>query len=845
RLRAELWNARRDAYAAATAPLRTQVEELGGRIAYASSSAPLVFTDLPAAAVTALADRPDVTALGLEGTWQPAMSVAGDAVDASWTSGGGDRGNGVRVAVVEYHNVHRSGDLSGTVVKSHSTSGSLAYAGGSTFDHPTWVAGAIAGQSGKYAGVAPGADIVSSGTGGYSASLAYDRRVIAAADWAISPSGGNADVLNTSLVQDTATGAEEARRYFDSVADDDLRLAISAAGNYVNFNGWQIGSPGTGYNVLTVGGIDDRGTRSRNDDQIWYAPGSNGSNWLDRPSDPWNSHGDFNKPNLVAPAVNVRTANGLAASGTSVATPIVSGVAAQMLANEPALVAWPEAARAVLMAGAIHRVSMPDGSRNVDHEGVGMSCAVWTNRVAHDGDGTLGGYRLGSMSAGDHVTQQIQVRAGDRLRVALAWNSHTAGSGNLNKTDVLRSDLDLRVIAPNGSDAGSFTIDNAYEFVELQMPVSGTATIEIRQSRFDGSSETYGLAWAKVRDATRPQVDSRAPANHEQWAVPSTPLRVSFDEPVENVSGSTFTLTRSSTGQQVASSVTYAATGHLATLQPADDLAAGWYEARLSGGITDRAGNSLAATSWTVRVRHPAADTGGGAGRRASLKAGSHHGYHFDAAGRITDSRTVRLSATTHVDVSARAVQPGRIGYWLEIASGRLSGYWVHESSSSGISGSIGTVDLPSGQPLVLDRGTHTGRRFSGASVTKSRTWRASTTTRVEASRRTVINGIPRLLVSGGALDSYWVTESSGAHLPGAVQLTDLDRASASVEAGRRTGRRYYDSGRMRSSKTASIASAQTTQLSAWAIVNGIPRVFALSGRWAGYWISASGVSLK
>ncbi|HEX3220858.1 MAG TPA: hypothetical protein VHU77_12765, partial [Candidatus Limnocylindria bacterium] len=46
RLRAELWNARRDAYAAATAPLRTQVEELGGRIAYASSSAPLVFTDL-------------------------------------------------------------------------------------------------------------------------------------------------------------------------------------------------------------------------------------------------------------------------------------------------------------------------------------------------------------------------------------------------------------------------------------------------------------------------------------------------------------------------------------------------------------------------------------------------------------------------------------------------------------------------------------------------------------------------------------------------------------------------------------------------------------------------------
>ena len=125
------------------------------------------------------------------------------------------------------------------------------------------MAGAIAGHGSGYYGVAPGASIVSAGTGGYSASLTYDRRIIAAADWAIAPSGGDADIVNTSLVQDTATGAEEARRYFDSLVDQDGRLSISAAGNYVNFNGWQIGSPGTGYNVLTVGGVNDRGTAGR------------------------------------------------------------------------------------------------------------------------------------------------------------------------------------------------------------------------------------------------------------------------------------------------------------------------------------------------------------------------------------------------------------------------------------------------------------------------------------------------------------------------------------------------------------------------------------------------------
>src|SRR4029078_1862464 len=157
----------------------------------------------------------------------------------------------------------------------------VCVSGGGTFDHPTWVAGAIAGQNGTWKGVAPGASIVSSGTGGYSASLAYDRRIGAATDWAIAPGGGNADIVNTSLVQDTATGAEEGRRYFDSLVDQDGRLAISAAGNYVNFGGWQIGSPGTGYNVLTVGGVNDRGTASRADDRIWYLPGSNGSNWFD------------------------------------------------------------------------------------------------------------------------------------------------------------------------------------------------------------------------------------------------------------------------------------------------------------------------------------------------------------------------------------------------------------------------------------------------------------------------------------------------------------------------------------------------------------------------------------
>ncbi|HEX2884698.1 MAG TPA: cell wall-binding repeat-containing protein [Candidatus Limnocylindria bacterium] len=490
RIRAELDAARAEAQAKALAQLEAEVVAHGGTVGYASSRAPLAYVDMPAQAVAELAALPSVTSLGLERTWSTNMASAGPAVQADW-AGEEDFGNGVRVAVVEYHNVRNSGDLAGRVVSSYSTSGSLAYTGSGTFDHPTWVAGAIAGR-GRYMGVAPGALIVSASTGGGGASVTRDRQIIAAADWAGDPSGGDADVINASIGQDTATGSEEARRYFDAFVDRGGRLAVAAAGNFTTFGHWDILSPGTAYNVLTVGGIDDRNTAGRNDDRVWYYPGSNGSNYRDVPGTAWNTHGDYNKPNVSAPAASVVTANGLGASGTSVATPIVAGIAAQIIANHPSLALRPEATRAIIMASAINHSPMPDGSINADHEGTGTASAMWANRLLTDGDGTWGGHVEGSMTAGQTVVQEVPVVLGQRMKIALAWNSRAwAGS------DELLADLDLRITLPNGSVIGSYSYDNSYEWVEFAAPSSGTVRIEIRQSRFQDSSERFGLAWAR------------------------------------------------------------------------------------------------------------------------------------------------------------------------------------------------------------------------------------------------------------------------------------------------------------------------------------------------------------
>jgi hypothetical protein len=491
-LRGELWEARRGAYAAAADAIRPAIEAAGGSIAYVSTSAPVVFVDVPSSGIAPLSGRAEVLSLGLEGGWETEMSSAGPTVRANWTTGGGDQGTGVRVGIVEYHNVRNTGDLAGQVVKSYSTTGRLAYGSGSD-DHPTWVGGAVASRSGGYPGTAPGADLVSASTGGYRPSLATDRAIIQAADWAVAPSGGDADVVNASIGQDTATGAEEARRYFDSIGWEDGRLVVSASGNFTTFGNWDVVSPATGYNVLAVGGINDRNTAGWGDDRVWYVPGSNGSSYRDRTDASWNTHGDFNKPNLSAPSVSVRTANGMIGDGTSVASPMVAGIAAQLIARAPSLATWPEGTRAILLAGARRHTPMSDGSANVDHEGVGTADATWSNRILSGS--SFGSYRIGSMAAGSVPSQQFRVIKGQRVRVALAWSSHTSGSSNTGKSDSLTSDLDLRVIGPDGAVRWGATFDNAYETVDITAGRTGTMRIEIRSSRFGASEEPYGLAW--------------------------------------------------------------------------------------------------------------------------------------------------------------------------------------------------------------------------------------------------------------------------------------------------------------------------------------------------------------
>ena len=497
-IRAAIYRERAALIHAAQQPVVDEIRARGGEIVWRASSAPLLFARLAPAAVVAVADRDDVTEQVLDSVGgRTTMVSAGRTVDANWNTGPADQGTGIRVGVVEYHNVRSTGDLAGRVVYSWGTSG-VNTAG----SHPTWVAGAIASRDARNRGVAPGAVIVSTSTSGNSTSATHDSDVIRAAERAIDPAYGNADIVNASFVQDTPAGHNAARAYFDAIAWEALRLPVAAAGNrglgnYGRYgDGYYVGSPGLGWNVLTVGGIDDRQDGNHANDRIWYVPPVAGSSFRERRDVPYNSAGDFNKPNVSAPAVGVETANGLRGSGTSVATPIVSGIAAQLMARVPALKAAPHVVEALIMSGAVYHARMANGTISRDHEGVGTVSAWWANRSTIRNGGPYGGYDYGTADAPDPIVRHFSVGAGQRVRVALTWQSQAGGANILAAADALTADFDLQVAYPGGQRI-SASFDNAYEFVEFTAPATGTVSVTITARRFDAGSERWALAWTK------------------------------------------------------------------------------------------------------------------------------------------------------------------------------------------------------------------------------------------------------------------------------------------------------------------------------------------------------------
>jgi hypothetical protein len=351
--------------------------------------------------------------------------------------------------------------------------------------HTTNVTSVIAGRQINFFGALYGEDGVAHGAevrvGGSCTGLSAQNQTAAtrAADW-------GARVLNLSFGSDTLSAVGAQDRFYDEMVHNRWRTIVKSAGNRgaACIGDSRITSPGLGYNVTTVGDLDDAGTAQWSDDTM-----SGCSSFVD----PISRNGDREKPELAAPGTNITMvdpgpANQRVASGTSFAAPHVTGTTALLIQKNSRLAIWPEIVRAVLMASATHniegstRLSEQDGAGGLVADraaGIVENPAAW-NGVRFD---------CSTPRTLDLTTRTVGRRT--HHRVAISWTTDPSFS------DYTRSpsaDIDLQVVDPNGVVvATSASFDNTTEIVEFDSWWGGTFTVRAVNYRCD--KPTY-LGWA-------------------------------------------------------------------------------------------------------------------------------------------------------------------------------------------------------------------------------------------------------------------------------------------------------------------------------------------------------------
>jgi hypothetical protein len=107
------------------------------------------------------------------------------------------------------------------------------------------------------------------------------------------------------------------------------------------------------------------------------------------------------------------------------------------------------------------------------------------------------------------------------------------------------------------------------------------------------------------RTGPAPSIGTRTPASAAVGASRTANVTATLSENVSNVNAGTVSLRQgtATTGALVPAVVSYNSTSHMVTINPNATLPANTqFTVRLTSGITDIAGNPLAATQWSFRT---------------------------------------------------------------------------------------------------------------------------------------------------------------------------------------------------------------------------------------------------
>jgi len=359
-------------------------------------------------------------------------------------------------------------------------------------DHATHVMGIVASTHPTHLGIAPDAQIRLGGhctrkmVNGTHRHAATDKGIQQATDRAIN---WGATVCNYSLGADNNGHYSSDARYYDNLTRNLWRTFVIAAGNDGHDATHYIDSPGLAYNVITVGAYDERDTRSRADD-IMYASSSF--------RNPRTKFGDCQKPDLVAPGVDI-TSTTLSSThlgdmtGTSMATPMVTGTVALMQKANYWLRLQPEATKAILMATAINNIE-GDRARS-DKDGAGGMDTESAVEMARDHEFP---FRAHSWHSSDHacyankppIRYSQHLEGGKEARIAIAWSADNHNGSPSLDFDIVVGDENDRYVA------GTASFDGTTEALVFTPPQDGDYRILITASTCDQYRGTIRLGYA-------------------------------------------------------------------------------------------------------------------------------------------------------------------------------------------------------------------------------------------------------------------------------------------------------------------------------------------------------------
>jgi subtilisin family serine protease len=353
----------------------------------------------------------------LDGRVDAALDRSTAQINAPAVWKAGYDGRSVKVAVLDTGVDQTHPDLAGRISEAKDFSGSSGT--GDVFGHGTHVASTVGGtgaaSGGLRKGVAPGADLLIGkvlGDDGYGT----ESQVIDGMEWAASE---GAKVVNMSLGSDEVSdGTDPMSLAVDELSSSSGALFVVAAGNSGEQGQETIGSPGAADAALTVGAVD-------RDDSL-AAFSSRGPR-----------HGDrVVKPDVTAPGVGIVAARAagttmgdpvdqyyVAASGTSMATPHVTGAAALLAQAHPT---WSGQQLKDALISTAHTVE----GQQVTEEGGGRIdvAAAALGPVTATGSVALGPYGTGGDNSAPRTATVRYTNTSDK-EVTLALAAHLATSG--------------------------------------------------------------------------------------------------------------------------------------------------------------------------------------------------------------------------------------------------------------------------------------------------------------------------------------------------------------------------------------------------------------------------------